>query len=66
VAIDVSGDKKAYAVYAYPSTEPSVFSSFASILTAAYLTKTKIDLSYVQGQGATPQITELVCPSAAL
>ena len=64
VSIKVDGDDQAYAVYAYPSTEPAVFSSFVSILTAAYLSKTKIDLSHVQGPGPTPQIIQIVCPSA--
>jgi hypothetical protein len=63
VSINVEGADQAYAVYAYPSTEPSVFSSFVSLLTAAYLTKTVIDLWYVPGAGPTPQIVELVCPS---
>lgn len=54
----------AYAVYAYPSTEPSVFSSFASLLTAAYLNNTKIDLTYVNDDAyPTPRITRLVIPS---
>jgi hypothetical protein len=54
----------AYAVYAYPSTEPSVFSSFVSLLTGAYLTKAKVDLTWVEGAAPTPQITAIVCPSA--
>lgn len=64
VGINVGGAEQAYAVYAYPTTESSVFSSFVTILTAAFLTKTKIDLSYVTGPGPTPQIVQLVCPSA--
>ncbi|MDR5727381.1 MAG: hypothetical protein RB191_07930 [Terriglobia bacterium] len=63
VAINVDGVEQAYAVYAYPSTESSVFSSFVTILTAAFLSKTKIDLSYVKGPRPTPQIVQLVCPS---
>ena len=64
VSINAEGRNEAYAVYSYPSTEPSVFSSFVSLLTGAYLTKTKIDLLYVPGSGPTPQIIQLVCPSA--
>lgn len=64
VAINVGGVEQAYAVYAYPTTESSVFSSFVTILTAAFLTKTTVDLSYVTGPGPTPQVVQLVCPSA--
>lgn len=54
----------AYAVYAPPGTEPSVFSSFASLLTAAYLNNVKIDLTYVNDDTyPTPRITRLVIPS---
>jgi hypothetical protein len=54
----------AYAVYAPPRTEPCVFSSFASLLTAAYLNNAKIDLTYVNDDAyPTPRITRLVIPS---
>jgi hypothetical protein len=61
--IDAGGTKSAYAVYAYPTTEPSVFSSFATLLTAAYLTKSKVFLEYVPVSGPTPQIVGLTMPA---
>jgi hypothetical protein len=64
VSIETQGTQEAYAVYSYPSTEPSVFSSFVSLLTGAYLAKTEIDLYYVPGSGPTPQIIQISCPSS--
>jgi len=61
--IDANGNDAAYAVYAYPSTEPSVFTAFSNLLTAAYLAKTKVSLEYVPGGGPTPQITGLTMPA---
>jgi hypothetical protein len=59
--IQVAGNDEAFRVGAFPATEPSVFSSFASLLTGAYLTKTPIDVLYMPVANATPQIVGLVC-----
>lgn len=64
IAFGTAETETAYAVYAPPSTEPAVFSSFGNLLTGAYLNNVEIDLTYVNdGEHPTPKITRLSIPS---
>jgi len=62
ITVTVRDDSKidqTFRVGAYPATEPSVFTSFASLLASAYLTKTNIEISYLPVTGETPQLTAI-------
>ena len=61
--LQIAGVSETFRVGAYPATEPSVFSSFVTLLTGAYFTKTPIDILYMPVAGQTPQITGIVCPA---
>ena len=66
VVIYVDGSNETYAVYSEPETGPHLFASFASLLTAAYQTKTVVDLYSLPMAGqptATRRIVQLDCPS---
>ncbi|MGA2548902.1 MAG: hypothetical protein ABSF50_02035 [Burkholderiaceae bacterium] len=50
------GTSIAFSVEAYPVTDPSVFSAFGSLLAAAYITKSRIGITYLPMAGRVSRV----------
>ena len=52
---------KAMRAGAFPATEPSVFSAFVTLLTAAFYAKRQVEVTFLPAQDGLPQIVGIVC-----
>ena len=61
LSFNVNGTNKAYALYS--NAEAGLFSGIVTVLTAAYFSKTKLDLYFDDSAQNSPEITDVVLPS---